>query len=874
MAIRKAGSQTIVNRGSVTAAATLPVNIITGSSGGPSVNITSIQIANSTFHVKDDLAIDTAGGYIIVNGTGFKSGAVVYIQGEAATTTSFVNSSRLNATVPALSSGLLDVYVVNTDGSGSIYLRSLNANGVPSWTTTSPLASQVIDATFAINLVATGAAGDGTITYAVSSGSTLPPGTSLASNGYFYGTVTGLETETTYSFSVDAIDAQNQETARSFNITFTVNDTYFRETVLLINGETSSSSVNNNVFVDSSNVNHSITRNGNVTQGTFSPYGDNWSNYFDGTGDYLSLGGQTAFAFGTGDFTIEYWYYSSNSGVQHVTYDSRPISVNGAYMATGKTSGNVMFTYVNSAVQILGTTVISANTWYHIAISRSGTTTRLFVNGIQDGSATDTTNYLNGSSRPAIGIDGIDGTSTPVLGYISNLRVVKGTAVYTAAFTPPTAPLTAITNTSLLTCQSNRFIDNSTNAFAITVNGNTSVQRFSPFSPTAAYASGTIGGSGYFDGTGDYLTIPANSSIPFASGERFTIEGWIYPLVAEAGSVNGIYSSRTTDSNDYGVVIALSGNPLKLIFEIANQNGPVAKVTGTTTITAGSWFHFAGVYDGTALKLYVNGVSEGTPATTSQATLLNTAAIGRYYQNFDFFYFNGYINNLRIVKGTAVYTTNFTLPTQPVTAIANTSLLCNFTNAGIVDATAKNVLETVGNAQLSTAVKKFGSSSIAFDGSGDYLYVPSSINYGYGTGDFTIEFWLYLNSTGLQTIVSHLSSNPQVKPHIYYSSGVRLYVNGADVITGGVVTVSTWTHIALSRSATSTKLFINGTQSGSTYTDSNNYGTSSPLIIADYAVPATGTNMLNGYIDDLRITKGVARYTSNFTAPTSSFSLK
>ncbi len=223
MAIRRTGSQTLVNRG-VTAAAATPVNIITGSGGGgATVNISSIQIANSTFVVKDDTAIDTAGGFMIINGTGFQSGAVVYIQGTAATSTAFVSSSRLNVTVPALSSGLLDVYVVNTDGSGSIYLRSLNANGTPSWTTTSPLTTQDSGTAFAINLVASGAAGDGTITYAVSSGSSLPSGTFLASNGYFYGTVS-VGTETTYSFSVDAIDAQNQETARSFNITVQIPD--------------------------------------------------------------------------------------------------------------------------------------------------------------------------------------------------------------------------------------------------------------------------------------------------------------------------------------------------------------------------------------------------------------------------------------------------------------------------------------------------------------------------------------------------------------------------------------------------------------------------------------------------------------------------
>jgi len=186
-----------------------------------------------------------------------------------------------------------------------------------------------------------------------------------------------------------------------------------------------------------------------------------------------------------------------------------------------------------------------------------------------------------------------------------------------------------------------------------------------------------------------------------------------------------------------------------------------------------------------------------------------------------------------------------------------------------------NNLETVGNAQISTTQSKFGGSSMFFDGTTDALFEPSNINYGYGTGDFTIEFWLYLNATTTQTIVSNLTavSGASVAPHIYYenASGIRYYVNSADRITGSALSTGQWYHIAVSRSGSSTKMFINGTQTGSTYTDTNNYGTSNPLGVGDYAVPLTGVSTLNGYIDDLRITKGYARYTTTFTPPTAAF---
>jgi hypothetical protein len=192
-----------------------------------------------------------------------------------------------------------------------------------------------------------------------------------------------------------------------------------------------------------------------------------------------------------------------------------------------------------------------------------------------------------------------------------------------------------------------------------------------------------------------------------------------------------------------------------------------------------------------------------------------------------------------------------------------------------------NNLETVGNAQISTAQSKFGGASMLFDGSGDRLYGPSNQNFNFGTGDFTIEFWVNPISQG-----GHGSSNNDclidfrpgsngVYGTLYIFSngtGVYWYVNSANRITGGAISNSVWTHIALCRASGSTRLFLNGTQSGSTYTDSNNYLVS-PIMIGEFN-DGTGGGNFNGYIDDLRITKGYARYTANFTPPTAPFPLQ
>jgi hypothetical protein len=174
-----------------------------------------------------------------------------------------------------------------------------------------------------------------------------------------------------------------------------------------------------------------------------------------------------------------------------------------------------------------------------------------------------------------------------------------------------------------------------------------------------------------------------------------------------------------------------------------------------------------------------------------------------------------------------------------------------------------------GNAQISTAQSKFGGASIALDGTGDYLTVPSSTSMRLGSSDFTIEFWLYLATQGSFIIYDQRSLSTQVVPTIYTASGlIKYFVSANDRITGSTLAATTWHHIAVSRSGTSTKMFINGTQAGSTYTDTNDY-IQNPVAIGTTLV--TLSNNLNGYIDDLRITKGVARYTANFTPPTAPF---
>ena len=180
--------------------------------------ITSVNVANSSYTILDDTAVDTAGGYIVINGSEFQSGATVFIDTTQATAVSYVNSTTLRAQVPARSAASYNLYVINPDGGFGIRVNGVTYSTSPTWVTGSTLSNQSANVSFNVSLSATGAT-----TY--SNTTALPAGTQLLSNGYFYGTVT-IGAETTYSFTVRASDAELQDTDRTFNVTVTVAPQY------------------------------------------------------------------------------------------------------------------------------------------------------------------------------------------------------------------------------------------------------------------------------------------------------------------------------------------------------------------------------------------------------------------------------------------------------------------------------------------------------------------------------------------------------------------------------------------------------------------------------------------------------------------------
>jgi hypothetical protein len=412
--------------------------------------------------------------------------------------------------------------------------------------------------------------------------------------------------------------------------------------------------------------------------------------------------------------------------------------------------------------------------------------------------------------------------------------------------------------------QNNTFLDSSTNNFTITRNGNTTQGSFSPF--------GKVGGSGYFDGNGDYLSAADNTAFAFGTG-NFTWEMWVYRT--STTTLRSIIDLRANGFNNTGLSDYISANEKYVVY----SNFDV--YVSAATIPVFSWVHIAVTRSASTLRVFINGTLDGSVTyaqnLSDQSFLLGVnrgGSVGSIGTGF----FNGYISNLRILKGTALYTANFTPPTAPLTAITNTSLLLNFTNAGIVDSAAKNNLETVGNAQISTAQSKFGGSSIYLDGTGDWLTVPDINDWSFA-GDFTIETWVYPTSLGAERIIisqwfGGTVSNTAFTIDFQSTSRIRVvFTSGttqAAINSASTYTANSWYHIAVVRSGSTITLYVNGTSQGSVTLAGTINNIPYPLYIGALNNEGSIISSFLGYIDDLRITK-YARYTSNFTPPTAPF---
>jgi hypothetical protein len=812
--------------------------------------ITGVVLPNSVVAV-----LPNGSENFTINGSNFQPGVQVYIGTTPAAAVTYISSTQLVVLVPVMSPGTYPLYVTNTDGGTAIRLLAITISTAPVWATDSVLPTQFSTLSLQLSAVS-----DSSVIYTLASGSSLPAGLSLSTAGVLSGTISNITSSTTYNFTVVATDLESQTNSRTFSVSITVGDLNFPAVTLLL--QTGASLSRSTTVTDVATPLGTFTASGSPTFGSTSPYQPDgyWSNQFNGSTDFLTVANNAAFVFGTGDFTVEFWVFVNSISTQ-IFYARTPANGLGTGIgmsAAGKWTGSVSVDGA-SQITIISTVNVVAATWNHIALTRSSTTLTLWINGVSAGTATVSGALHDPAAAVYIG-EAFPGVNYGLTnGYISNLRVVKGTAVYTGAFIPPTLPLTAIVNTGLLTCQSNRFKDNSTNNFTITANGTPLVSAETPHQIDGYW-------SNQFNGSTDYAGPANNAAFQFGAN-NFTIEFWFNQISRLASNYDGPFVLTGS------MYFTMGNGPSGYAFVAPSQ----AYIILSNLPSLNTWHHMAIVRNGSTFTAYLNGVSMGT--TTFAGALANPTGgfqVG-WAGTFDS-YFNGYISNFRAVNGTAVYTSNFTPPTAPLTAIAGTVLLTCQSNSFKDNSTNNFAITRNGSPSTKSLTKPFVSSitsngAALFNGS-SYLSSASSASFALGTNNFTIEMWVYLTTASGNKVAASFGNFATYDPLIGYLSGgtsfeIRLSSTASswDLSNGGVLAytlnLNSWTHIALVRNGSNIALYGNGSLVGSVTSSASIYQSGNNIFLGK----GQAAFYFPGYIANYRFVRGTAAYTGNFTPP-------
>jgi hypothetical protein len=259
------------------------------------------------------------------------------------------------------------------------------------------------------------------------------------------------------------------------------------------------------------------------------------------------------------------------------------------------------------------------------------------------------------------------------------------------------------------------------------------------------YIGGATGGSGLFDGVNDYLSVPTGTALNL-SGD-FTIECWVYQTSIPA--YYGIFGNGDFPSSAQITATVNSGN---VQLYMSNGSGWSVLLISTAAIPLFAWTHVAFTCSGSTFTIWVNGVSAGTATYSgTRATPAATSVIGRLYPATNDYYFAGNMSNLRIVKGTALYTSNFTPPSSALTAVSGTQLLCLQGSTPFVDNSANALTITNNN---STAVSSLGPFPFtAVTGKGGLVWIK--------TRNQAYNHYLTDSASGVGSYLSSNSTNAQ-----------------------------------------------------------------------------------------------------------------
>ncbi len=592
-----------------------------------------------------------------------------------------------------------------------------------------------------------------------------------------------------------------------------VGDEYYNSCSLLLHFSGSNDST---VFIDDSPRTKTVTAIGNAKISTAQSKFGSSSAYFDGNLDGVTTPSNADFLFGTGNFTIEGWIYLTAA-----TGDYRTIF---SFSNAGVRFGNSAA--YNSLLQVYldGSTAATVwnvnknqtqflNSWNHIAFTREGTTCRVFVNGIQE-------NVQNGTNA----------SSFPYASFSDSTNVINSSAP-TIGYGGIASPVTDFVG-YIDEVRVTKGIARYTGSFSVPT---------SEFPATITQLQtkyiGLVGGLN--DSNVDYgVEKLSDSSLKI---RKMTATG--QPLSGSGSTLSASVDRVYVNVLDYTNVMVTSSYALTASYVLGGiQTGSISNQTILYNVTTSQENTITGL-DLSGNKWDVSVIEEWNSGSV---------IVDQYYNSCSLLmHFSG-SNNSTVFIDDSPITKSFTVN---------------------------------GDSKISTTISKFGSSSAYFDGTGDYLSTNSSNDFAFGTGDFTVEFWIYSSDVSFATQRGFLQTSDTaggLKPS--YTSGISINQGSNNVgsnLNGGlganiagttvgsstaVITTNTWYHIALVRNLGTSTLYVNGTSVGSGTTTGNCSGTY--LAIGGYY---NTSYLYQGYLDELRITKGVARYTGSFSVPTTEF---
>lgn len=607
------------------------------------------------------------------------------------------------------------------------------------------------------------------------------------------------------------------------------------------------------------------------------------------------------------DYTIETWFYLDGNSPTTGLGFRRATIISGIAEAAGSTNsfeflingtGTVTGTGLYVGLRNNSTTLIEYNypvtiekyKWHHAAFSKKENVMSVYLNGVRVGQSTDFSMKTAPGPNP-IKIASVFSSGTgfqPLIGKLSNLRVSRGLARYQGeSFTLPAAPFTDDTYTILLTCQSEDFKDNSKNQLSIARTG--SVRVTSSITP---FVKKTLFSAAFKNNA--YLRVDSAISSFTTAAQPWTIECWLNESQQAAVAYFIGINSIASGANDL----------------LVRNNAIIVGATTYTfseSFTTGRWNHFAMTYNGTALRIYKNGVSVLNQITALPALYLSVFGIATEFDAANGGtpgdYYTGYIHDFRVVSS-VVYTENFVPPSTLLVDIPGTTLLCLRSDQLIDDSGAKCPISIFNNVGIenvypySTTLDQYQAvtelttvldpSYGSMEFNGDLTYVDAASNFVIGINDFTIEFWCkFTNAT-----IDGSNSRRILSQGVNSTTSVQIYVaetnrtiNGRVVPRGTVSFFTTadvisavkradddkWHHIAFSRQGTTLRSFYDG-ELMDTVTNNTNFTSSLGYRIGTYAGFASQGNY-QGQLSNIRISLFTARYIETFTPLLDNFPL-